>query len=137
MKMIEIYHLIYYRSGGNKPQYARIIYRKNWDFTRKNEKDSRKTELWIPYTLQELLHEFYNKWFYVPSIRNNQRILEFTLGLDKKEHLFSIALKAPPDNFNKQIARDIVTGRIKRMKGEIEGREPYDLDEFYLVYKEE
>jgi len=135
--MIEIYHLIYYRKGGNKNSYARIIYRKNWNFQFMEEKNSGNTNLWIPYALQELLHKFYNKWFYVPDIHNSRDFIEFTLGLDKEAHLFSIALKYPCDNFNKKIAREIVSGRIRRMKGEIEGREPYDLSEFYLVYKEE
>lgn len=132
--MIEIYHLIYFREGGIKSQYARITYRNNWDF-KKNEQKKKMTNQRIPYPFEELLDDQYDKNFLILDIR--ACFLEFTIGFDKKEDLWAIAIKHPRDNYNKKIGRAMVEGRIKRMKGEIEGREPYDLNEFFLVHKEE
>lgn len=136
--MIEIYHLIYFREGGNKPQYYQIIRRRLWDFKIKGRRLDRSSFTpFLPHHHLETLHNYYDQWYYVPSEFHNDRMLEFTYGVDEESGISAIAIKHPRDNYNKKIGRAMVEGRIKRMKGEIEGREPYDLNEFFLVYKEE
>jgi len=122
--MIEIYHLIYFRRGGNKPQYGRITYRKNWDF-RKDEMKKEIINLRIPYKFEDLLEARYDKWYYISSVNNPADFIEFTIGIDKETEIEAMAICHPRDNFVKKIGRVIVEGRIKRQRGELNGRFKY------------
>lgn len=138
--MIEVYYLIYYRQN-MKRQYENIIPRSGWDFKNKKVKIPLKNlPFRIPYFHIETLANFFDRFYDTKKHLIREEIVEFTLGFEEQEdstELSAIAIKHPRDNFNKKIGRKIVEGRIKRMKGEIEGREPYDLEIYYLVYKEE
>lgn len=135
--MIKIYHLIYSRGSGGRRSLEYTALRKDFDFKKKEMKGGKIKIVTISNFHMETLAGFYHIWVDCSEEMNEGEIIEFTYGVDEESGISAIAIKHPRDNYNKKIGRKIVEGRIKRMKGEIEGREPYDLNEFFLVYKEE
>jgi len=159
--MIKIYHLIYYREKNDERKQEHIILRYFWDFKKNDIKENIPPfTVYIPNFHRETISFYYDTWFLDDPSRN---IIEFTFGVE--DDISAIAIKNPFDpkikSYKKQIGNDIVTGRINRMKGIFKKNiyerdednniikdnngnyiikkkiyyKPYDLDEFYLVYK--
>ncbi len=59
------------------------------------------------------------------SISTKRDKLEFSDAYDDEDHIWAISIVHPKDIFNRKIGRNIVDGRVLRMKGLIPNRKPY------------
>lgn len=72
----------------------------------------------FPTKFYKLIMEKYDKFFL--DLVGKDKPLEFTFSHDEESGISAIAIVHPLNQFSKEIGNKIVTGRIKRMKGEIE-----------------
>jgi hypothetical protein len=142
--MIKINHMLLVISGTHKGE---IYKRHQWNFHKHSPKAPNgimraREEAWelkhlIPSKFRDLLYEKYYKWDAQKDLYRTLRIpftryIEFTIGTDEETGIRAIAITHPNDQFERSVGCEIVRGRIKRQKGELDRREPYEfvMDEF-------
>lgn len=82
-------------------------------------------------TVQTVFTDYILKKFKKFKEKYGIKYLLYSLGFANDLYLGSIScisIPHPLDDFNPDIAADIINGRIKRMKGNIRGRLPYNID---------
>lgn len=66
----------------------------------------------------------------------NKDYLIYSIGIDQDNGTMAISVVHPFDDFKNKVATDIVTGRIKRMNGDIPNRLPYNPIPDYIEVEE-